>query len=181
MRIRDAMNTRQIIMDAAFELFETKSFKEISVQEILNKAGVSRGTFYTHFRDKYELMHQYFSVRIGDFLIVGFDGRNWFEQQKRCFDYFLSHSPYLANVKNTHGQDSFWQFLFRYSQEFYISVRKHNSAAPLSAYEETVTAGIAAASVHYYSLCINDPENCDPEAMTLALSELIPLSYRAYV
>ncbi len=54
------MNTKKIITDAAFSLFREFPFDVITVQMILNKAEVSRKTFYKYFEDKYELMELYY-------------------------------------------------------------------------------------------------------------------------
>ena len=43
------------LLDSAFELFTEKGFKETSIQEIVNHAGVAKGTFYLYFKDKYEI------------------------------------------------------------------------------------------------------------------------------
>src|SRR3954463_13974337 len=47
--------TRDRLGDALVELLLQKSFDEVTVQEILDRAGVSRSTFYTHFRDTNDL------------------------------------------------------------------------------------------------------------------------------
>lgn len=174
------MDTRGIIMKAAFELFEDRPFHKISVEEIIQKAHVSRRTFYQYFRDKYSLMHEYFRARIGSILIEGYDGTNWFGQTKNSFDYFLSHAPYLLNIKNTHGQDPLWDFLIKYVGEFYASVKEHNKKAPLSREELLIAEGIAAVSVHFYQYCINHPENIDSKELTEVLSAMIPVTYRLY-
>jgi AcrR family transcriptional regulator len=41
---------------AVFALIQEKPFDAITVQEILDRAGVGRSTFYTHFRDKEDLL-----------------------------------------------------------------------------------------------------------------------------
>ncbi len=52
---RRILRTRDILGDALVELIHEKTFDEITVQEILDRAGVSRSTFYTHYRDKEDL------------------------------------------------------------------------------------------------------------------------------
>lgn len=43
------------ILDSAFYLFTKKGFKNTSIQEIVDKAGVAKGTFYLYFKDKYDV------------------------------------------------------------------------------------------------------------------------------
>lgn len=43
------------LLDSAFNLFTEKGVKNTSVQDIVNRAGVAKGTFYLYFKDKYEI------------------------------------------------------------------------------------------------------------------------------
>ena len=52
---RRVRRTRDTLGDALVELIGEKPFDEITVQEILDRAGVSRSTFYEHYRDKDDL------------------------------------------------------------------------------------------------------------------------------
>jgi AcrR family transcriptional regulator len=47
--------TRDRLGDALVELLVQKPFDDITVQNVLDGAGVSRSTFYTHYRDKNDL------------------------------------------------------------------------------------------------------------------------------
>jgi len=47
--------TRDRLGDALVELLLQKPFDDITVQDVLDRAGVSRSTFYTHYRDKNDL------------------------------------------------------------------------------------------------------------------------------
>jgi AcrR family transcriptional regulator len=47
--------TRSRLGDALVELLVQKPFDDITVQDVLDRAGVSRSTFYTHYRDKNDL------------------------------------------------------------------------------------------------------------------------------
>lgn len=49
---------RQSIMDAAFACFMEKGIHKSSVDEIVQKANVAKGTFYLYFSDKADLMQQ---------------------------------------------------------------------------------------------------------------------------
>jgi AcrR family transcriptional regulator len=45
------------IMDAAECLFETKGYEETSINDILQKIGIAKGTFYYYFKSKDEIMN----------------------------------------------------------------------------------------------------------------------------
>src|SRR6266513_4535329 len=47
--------TRDRLGDALVDLLVEKSFDKITVQDVLDRAQVSRATFYTHYRDKNDL------------------------------------------------------------------------------------------------------------------------------
>jgi AcrR family transcriptional regulator len=48
--------TRQLLQGALESLMRTRSFEEISVQEIAEEATVNRATFYDHYTDKFALL-----------------------------------------------------------------------------------------------------------------------------
>ena len=48
--------TRQIFIDVFCELYVQKPIEKISIQEIANKSGYNRSTFYQYFTDIYELL-----------------------------------------------------------------------------------------------------------------------------
>jgi len=48
-------HTREILGDALVALIHERPFDTITVQQVLDRAGVSRSTFYQHYRDKEDL------------------------------------------------------------------------------------------------------------------------------
>ncbi len=48
--------TRLLLEQAFMDLIEEKGFQAVTVQDIAEKAGVNRATFYAHFADKYALL-----------------------------------------------------------------------------------------------------------------------------
>jgi len=55
---RRVIRTKKRILEALIALLEIKSIEEIQVREIMALAEVSRGTFYVHYDDKYDLLEQ---------------------------------------------------------------------------------------------------------------------------
>lgn len=54
--------TRERIVDCARELFNRRGFAEVSIDEIMQRAGLTRGGFYNHFRAKDELFAEAIAV-----------------------------------------------------------------------------------------------------------------------
>jgi AcrR family transcriptional regulator len=50
--------TQKALRDSLVELMESKSILDISIKEICEGAGVSRSTFYTYYKDQYDLLGQ---------------------------------------------------------------------------------------------------------------------------
>lgn len=61
---RRILRTRDALGDALVALMREKEFDDITVQEVLDRAGVGRATFYVHYRDKHDL----FLSDVEDFL-----------------------------------------------------------------------------------------------------------------
>jgi AcrR family transcriptional regulator len=53
---RRVVRTRQALGRALVELMQALRFDDISVQLVLDRAGVGRATFYAHFRNKHDLL-----------------------------------------------------------------------------------------------------------------------------
>lgn len=50
--------TKMFIRQALLTLLKEKPLQNITVRELCQAAGINRGTFYTHYRDIYDLMEQ---------------------------------------------------------------------------------------------------------------------------
>ncbi|SKC88238.1 TetR/AcrR family transcriptional regulator [Maledivibacter halophilus] len=59
-RQKKALETKKRLYDAALELFKEKGYKNVSVDEIVAKANTSKGSFYTHFESKDQIIIEHF-------------------------------------------------------------------------------------------------------------------------
>ncbi len=46
---------KDALLNAAFDIFTNIGINKTSISEIVEKAGVAKGTFYLYFADKYDL------------------------------------------------------------------------------------------------------------------------------
>ena len=60
--------SRTYIADALLSLLKTKKFQDISINDIINKAGVSRMTFYRQFYDKKEVLKYILDTRTDEYI-----------------------------------------------------------------------------------------------------------------
>ena len=51
--------TKMTIEQAMVQLLKEKSFEYVSTVELAKTAGISRSSFYTHYKDKYDLIERY--------------------------------------------------------------------------------------------------------------------------
>ncbi len=120
------MDTRKIIIESAFKLFESRSFSNITVNMILEQANCSRYSFYKYFRDKYELMYLYYSEFVTNLLEREYNGSNFEEIQAKIFQFIRNKRSFFVNVKDVTGPESFWEFLNRHTRIIFMSVRNVN-------------------------------------------------------
>ena len=55
---RKALKTKKLIKNALAELLQNKNLKDITVQEVAQKADISRTTFYNYYFDVYDIYEQ---------------------------------------------------------------------------------------------------------------------------
>lgn len=67
---RRKRKTQQAIKDACTVLLENNSFDQINISHITSEADISRGTFYLHFEDKYDMISQFEKLLIDRINII---------------------------------------------------------------------------------------------------------------
>ena len=56
------IKTENLLYATLIDLLKEKTFEEIKVSDICNKALINRSTFYAHYQDKYELVVGFIST-----------------------------------------------------------------------------------------------------------------------
>ena len=56
---------KNALLQTAFELFTDKGFAKTTISDIVNQAGLAKGTFYLYFKDKYDLRNKLTAYKAG--------------------------------------------------------------------------------------------------------------------
>ena len=57
---------KDALFNTAFELFTTKGLTKTTISDIVDQAGVAKGTFYLYFKDKYDIRNKLVSHKTGE-------------------------------------------------------------------------------------------------------------------
>lgn len=78
-RAAQAQETRRAIFEHAVNLFREKGFYQVTIEEITNRAGTAKGSFYTYFKTKSDII---------------------IEEFKTIDDYYRAIRPRLRRIKS---------------------------------------------------------------------------------
>ena len=62
---------REKILDSAFRLFAIKGFEGVTIDDLMNSCGLTRGGFYAHFKSKAELYREALKFRASSTKLAG--------------------------------------------------------------------------------------------------------------
>ncbi|WP_045520116.1 TetR/AcrR family transcriptional regulator [Neobacillus niacini] len=119
---RRILKSQEAIKKAVIELMSEKSFDQITIQDISDRANVSRRTIYLHYLDKFDLLDKIIEEHINELreLAESASEMGFINGNLIWFEYFESHYLFFSTMLVSKGAPSFRrQFL-----EFVMEVLK---------------------------------------------------------
>lgn len=114
---RRILKTQEALKKAVIELMSEKNFDDITIQDISDRANVSRGTIYLHYADKFDLLDKLIEEHINEMREIcestsemDYKDANlpWFEYLERNYLFF---STMLASKGAPYFRNRFLEFL----------------------------------------------------------------------
>lgn len=126
--------TRQTFIDVFCELYSQKPIEKISIQEIANKAGYNRSTFYQYFTDIYELL-DYIENNILSYIKEELAKKELSTYSVQHAFHCLEDEEYLSVIKALLGDYGSIRFLERLKREMTLdrmelNFPQNNSISP---------------------------------------------------
>jgi AcrR family transcriptional regulator len=110
---RRSQRTRRLVISAMMELLAEKRYEAITIQDILDRAGIGRSTFYSHYFDKedvqaalmeqmLEMLNQQLSQR---------DAGQGIMPSLELFQHVQQHSQQFQAVARGHAGERLWEMM----------------------------------------------------------------------
>lgn len=113
-----ANHTKSLLAQSLQELMLTMPLEKISVNDIVEHAGVGRNTFYYHFEDKYDLVNWYFQTGVTHFLATRTNYTSWINLMDSIEEYLRENRVFYTNALRYTGQNSLQEYIF----DFFASI-----------------------------------------------------------
>ncbi|WP_066314882.1 TetR/AcrR family transcriptional regulator [Bacillus sp. FJAT-29814] len=124
--------TKRVIRDALTQLMEEKGFEEITVRDLTEKAQINRGTFYLHYRDKYDLLEQSEEEILKGIAAITenidpVDAMAYTSNDEpfpiilKLFEFFQEHAEFLEVILGANGNASFQVKLKSFIKKIFYS------------------------------------------------------------
>lgn len=172
--------TMQDILRAFNRLIKTKNIEDISVNRIAAEAGVSRATFYRHFKDKYDVMNYNYKCLLDQYGTGG-NSTSYYDLFTKLFSAGISTLNPVKYAFESTGFNSFMNYIFEYSYSFAEAVTKCNRGGEGFTEVEKLQVEVFCRGVSYmYKDWVYGKFSLTPEAAAAALCELLPKSVKDY-
>ena len=172
--------TLKAIMEAFNRLITRMDFHKISVEMIMEEAGVSRSTFYRYFKDKYDVMNANFK-NVLDYYIEPHRSSGYRDLCYHLFEYGQKNLKIFKRALESKGFNSFSNFIYEYSYNMALKITRLNRAgAGFTPVEELQVDVFCNGICAVYRNIVNQRYDIDPSDAADAIYEMMPESLKHY-
>ncbi len=113
----NSLLTKKAIAAAFKKVMETTAFEEIAVLDIAAACGISRRTFYYHFKDKYDLVQWIFQEEIIPDILAATTMDHWQEGSLSLCVYLQKNKEFYVDLLRSEGQNSLKEYLYTLTEK----------------------------------------------------------------
>ena len=138
---RRKLRTKRMLRKALLELIEEKGIEGVTVSDLTERADVNRGTFYLHYRDTAELMHQ-----LKEEIFVGLteklrfirplelasysDRDRAYPPAVQTFEYILEHRDFFRVILGPNGDPAYMLQIKKFMMEHLTALFPRDAGNP---------------------------------------------------
>ena len=185
--------TKQLIQQSFMQMLEEKPFESISVGDIAKTANMNRGTFYLHYKDKFDLLDQrerqlfedlgnYIYELQAHYVPDQTFAKGQTQLAASLFSFIEVHSPILKIFLSDHGRAGFHiRFRDAFSEKVRFNLEKNERfKTHLKAPMDFFFAFITSAFLGLIEQWIQNGLEETPEQMTAAYIDIISFIQKKY-
>jgi AcrR family transcriptional regulator len=119
-----ALLTKGAIMTAFEEMLMEMTFDKITVSALVKRSGISSNTFYYHYRDKFELLNEWFGYKLS-IIRTGDDFYTWQNAIKKFFIMCRDNPKLIHHIFDSLSREQLEHYIFQITDTVFLSyVRK---------------------------------------------------------
>lgn len=167
--------TKGAIAASLRELMGEMPLSAVTVQEIAQRCGINRNTFYYHFRDKYDVVNWIFHKEVEGLTPPDTQPQDWGAFLIRIGRCLMEHKTFYRNALEEVGQNSFTFCLLEYCQGLVAGmIRRLDAAGAVSESDiHFVSQFYALALIGSVAKWAKDGMNTDPERFVRDLERML--------
>ena len=170
--------TKAHIVASFNELLKEYPFEKITAKMIIERAGVSKSTFYRLFLDKHNVLYYNYKNNIDQWLKKQ-HCKSWKELFVCVYASSLSYHEREKNAFAYNGADNYFHILYRYSYEIVESAAKSNrNGGSLTRDEQTQLSFFCYGLVSCYADWVHGKFDYTPQEMAEQMYLAMPPAFR---
>ena len=113
-----SIDVKKILANALLNLCQKQSLQSITVSQLLKETGVSRQTFYNHFKDKNDLICYIYDT----YIVPDFDEHHmdidFYESLLQTFQNIKNYHKFMKQACQIEGQNCLKDYIVEHCQQF---------------------------------------------------------------
>jgi AcrR family transcriptional regulator len=172
---RRILKSQDAIKKAVIELMSGKSFDDITIQDIADKANVHRATIYLHYQDKFDLLdklieeHIHAMREISDWACE----MDWRTATQAYFEYFEQNYLFFSTMLASKGAPSFRSLFLQFIIEEFNDEVDPSEERNHELTEEVMLRFMGTAYVGVVEWWITNGMPCPPKEMAKQVGALL--------
>lgn len=126
---RRVRKTKKALREGLAELMMEKDLRSITVRELVDRIDIHRATFYTHYKDIYDLYEQIENAIYDELrnIIVSDPYHSYDDIFKVIIDYVYNNSKICRMFLSTNGNRSFYDRVSNFLENRYLEIWKYET------------------------------------------------------
>jgi len=139
--------TQKALINAMMDMMSAKTFDEITVRDLCDAASIRRATFYSHFKDKYDLLQYIMENYRAQWLDYPLNTEDpYLELIKIGLDFFDNNKQLIQNMQRSNVVEILFSMLFEQVHLQIVRIIK-NSSQTLEPKDKELVSSMLASSI----------------------------------
>ncbi|TFE22687.1 TetR/AcrR family transcriptional regulator [Cohnella luojiensis] len=177
------IRTKLLLRNALIDLLDEKGFEGTTIRDLMQKAGLNRGTFYLHYRDKYDLLEQSKEDMLKEILeiVKDIDPIQIMKYAERnephpafleLFDFFTLNAVFFKVLLGPKGDPAYPVQVRQIMQKHIINKLSLLQSAHIPVPREFIIAYLASANLGVIQHWLENGMQLSPQEMALLITRM---------